>query len=129
MTMITNHELARQILESKIREAAPTRGLRDSIRIHQVADPVDMTQLAAEREMAVQNLDRESALARRLRSAMERLDDGSYGVCLQCEEEISPKRLAAIPWAELCIQCQEMADRSSYETKVVRNTSDHRLAA
>lgn len=73
--------------------------------------------------MAMENLDRESALVRRLRAAIERLNDGSYGVCLECDEDISPKRLAAIPWAELCIHCQEKADRSA------RTVSDRRMAA
>ena len=113
--MKTNFESARQILESQLKEAAPTQGLRESIRIHQVADPVDLTQQAAEREMAVHNLDRDSTLVQRLRAAIERLDDGTYGVCLQCEEQIAPKRLKAIPWAELCIICQEAADRLNSE--------------
>jgi hypothetical protein len=63
-------ELLRQVLKSKIDESAATTGLRDSIRIHQVADPIDMTQQAAEREMAMQNLHRGAALTRQLRSAM-----------------------------------------------------------
>ena len=109
--MKSNLGLVRRVLEAQLKEAAPTRGLRESIRINQVADPLDMTQQAAEREVAVLNLERDTALARRLRSAIERLNDGSYGVCLQCEEDIAPKRLKAIPWAELCIHCQEMADR------------------
>jgi DnaK suppressor protein len=41
--------------------------------------------------------------------------DGSYGTCLHCEEEISPKRLDAVPWAAYCIRCQEIADRSTEE--------------
>ena len=102
----------REILESQLKKAASTRLLDDSIRIQQLADPVDMTQEAAERDVVVQILDRESALARRLRSAIDRIDDGSYGICLQCEKEIAPKRLQAIPWAELCIQCQEEAEDS-----------------
>jgi len=99
------------MLESRLKGALPTRGLRESIHIHHVADPLDITQQAADREVAVQNLDRESTLARQLRSAIQRVDDGSYGVCLQCEEEIAPNRLKAIPWAEFCIRCQEQADR------------------
>lgn len=110
--MTSNIEAVRRVLESRLRRAPPTRGLRESIHIHQVADPLDSTQLAADREVAVQNLNRESSLSRQLRSAIERLDEGSYGVCLQCEEEIAPKRLNAIPWAELCIHCQENADRA-----------------
>ena len=100
----------RQILEKQLKEATSNKRLGDSIRIHQAADPVDMTQQAAERDLAVQILDRESALARRLRSAIDRINDGSYGLCLECEEEIALKRLKAVPWAELCIRCQEKAD-------------------
>jgi DnaK suppressor protein len=100
----------RQILELQLKETSSGREISDSIRIQRLADPVDMTQEAAARDLAVQIIDRESALIRRLRSAIERIDDGSYGVCLQCEEEIAPKRLKALPWAELCIDCQERAD-------------------
>jgi DnaK suppressor protein len=103
-------KLVRQILESRLEKAACSRGLDDSIVIHHFADPVDMVQAAAERDIALEILDRESTLVPRLRSAIDRIQDGSYGVCLQCGEEIAPKRLIAIPWAELCIDCQERAD-------------------
>jgi DnaK suppressor protein len=129
LIMKANLESVRQMLETRIREVAPTRGLRESIRIHQVADPLDMTQQAAEREIAVHNLDRDSALVQRLRSAIARVNDGSYGVCLHCEEEIATKRLKAIPWAELCIQCQEMADRSASSNETVGITSLYMEAA
>ena len=105
-----DHRMAREILEAHLKAASSSHRFSDSIRIQQVADPVDMTQEAAERDVAVQLLDRESALARRIRSAIGRTHDGSYGLCLDCEEEIAPKRLKAVPWAELCIHCQEKAD-------------------
>jgi DnaK suppressor protein len=127
--MKANLELVRQLLESQLKQTAPTRGLRESIHIHQVADPLDVTQQAAEREVALHSLDRESALARRLRSAIKRVNDGSYGVCLECEEEIAPERLKAIPWAELCIRCQEAADRSGAKRETLRVTSDLTEAA
>ena len=102
----------RQQLDSHLKKAAFSRPAADAIHIQQVADPLDMTQQALDRDIAVQILDRESTLVRRLRSAIERIDDGSYGLCLECEEEIAPKRLKAIPWAELCISCQEKVDGS-----------------
>jgi DnaK suppressor protein len=108
----TDLTLVRRLLELQLKKTAFSRGGSDSICIQQLADPIDMTQEAAERDIAVQILDRESTLVRRLRSAMGRIDDGSYGICLECEEEIAPKRLKAIPWAELCIGCQERADAS-----------------
>ena len=61
------------------------------------------------------NLDRESSLLRSVRAALRRIDDGSFGVCLHCEEDISVKRLAAVPWTAFCIQCQEIADRSQVD--------------
>jgi len=111
--MKTDLSMAREILEAHLKAASSSHRFGDSIRIQQVADPLDMTQEAAQRDVAVQLLDRESALARRVRSAIGRTDDGSYGICLDCEEEIAPKRLKAIPWAELCIRCQEKADDSA----------------
>ena len=65
----------------------------------------------------VQILDRESVLARRIRSAIDRIEGGAYGICLECEEEISPRRLNALPWAELCIHCQERADELDSQRK------------
>jgi len=127
--MNTNLTSVRQILESKLRETALTGGLRESIRINQVADSVDMTREAVEREMAVHSLDRDSALVRRLRSAIERLNDGSYGVCQECEEEIAPKRLKAIPWAERCIHCQEAADSQTTHEDTFRIPVDQSEAA
>jgi DnaK suppressor protein len=111
--MITeNLKLIREQLDSQLKKAGSSRAAGESIRIQQVADPIDMTQEALARDMAVQILDRESTLVRRLRSAIERIDDGSYGICLECEEKIAPKRLKAIPWAELCISCQERTETS-----------------
>jgi DnaK suppressor protein len=116
----TNLTLVRQTLESHLKEATPSRELSDSIRIHQVADPADITQEARDRDVALQILDRESALVRQLRSAVGRIDDGSYGICVECGDEIPPKRLKAIPWAERCIGCQEIADCSApYKKRAV----------
>jgi DnaK suppressor protein len=39
-------------------------------------------------------------------NALQRLEDGTYGLCQQCGEEIAPKRLEALPWAERCVRCE-----------------------
>jgi DnaK suppressor protein len=127
--MHTSLKSVRQLLESRLKEATQTEGSRESIRIQQVADPVDMTSQAAERELAMQGLDRRAGLVRQLRSAIDRIEDGTYGVCLECEEEIAPKRLRAIPWAQLCIQCQEAADRSVRRERDVTIHHDYSEAA
>ncbi len=46
-------------------------------------------------------------LLREVNDALRRIDHGTYGVCAECEEEISTKRLDALPWARYCVTCQE----------------------
>lgn len=105
----------KKILEAKQDELERIVRNRDAITIEKSADALDEVQHAAERELAIRNLDRESNLLRNVRSALRRIDDGTFGVCVHCEEDISPKRLAAVPWAPYCIQCQEQADRNQAE--------------
>jgi DnaK suppressor protein len=105
----------KKILEAKQEELEHVVRNRDAITIEKSADALDEVQHAAERELAIRNLDRESNLLRNVRSALRRIEDGSFGICLHCEEEISPKRIAAVPWTALCIQCQEQADRNREE--------------
>jgi len=43
--------------------------------------------------------------------ALERMGEGTYGLCLECEQEVQQKRLDAVPWARFCIECQEKQDK------------------
>lgn len=106
----------KKILQNKRDELERIVRNRDAITIEKSADALDEVQHASERELAIRNLDRESNLLRNVRAALRRIDDGTYGVCMHCEEDISPKRIAAVPWAPYCIQCQEQADRNREES-------------
>ena len=103
------------ILERKLAELIRTLGNRDDIAIEKSADQMDEIQYATERDLAIRNVDRDTALARQVKGALRRIHDGSYGACIECDVEISPKRLSAVPWAQRCIQCQEAADRNLRE--------------
>jgi DnaK suppressor protein len=105
----------RNILETKQAELEHVIRNREAITIEKSPDALDEVQHAAERELAIRNLDRESQLLRNVRGGLRRIDEGTYGVCLHCEEDISPKRLNAVPWTPFCIQCQEAADRNREE--------------
>lgn len=111
---MTKQELNKYKDALKKKEAELMRVIvnREGIEIEKSPDALDEVQHAAERELAIRNLDRDSALLRNVRSALLRVEEGSYGVCLHCEEDISQKRLNAVPWAAYCITCQEMADRN-----------------
>lgn len=102
----------RAILNAKHSEAIRTLGKREGLTIERTPDALDEVQFAAARELSTRNLERESTVLREVRAALDRIGDGSYGVCLHCEEEISQKRLRAVPWATLCIACQEQSDRN-----------------
>jgi DnaK suppressor protein len=82
-------------------------GWRDSIAVRASADPPGITQQINEREMASRGLSRNASLVRDVRAALNRMDDGTYGLCIDCEEPISAMRLAAVPWAARCLSCQE----------------------
>jgi len=108
-------ERFRGILEAKAEELTGAARNREDIAIENAPDALDQVQLMGERELAIRNLDRDSAMLRQVRRALARLDDGSFGVCARCEEEIALKRLNAVPWAAYCIKCQEYLDRHQAE--------------
>ena len=114
---MTKNELEKykKALEAKQAQIEASLRNRDDIAIEKASDTIDEVQLAGERELAIRNLDRESSLLRKVKAALARIADGSYGTCLHCEEEISPKRMNAVPWTAFCIRCQEAADRHEFE--------------
>jgi DnaK suppressor protein len=75
------------------------------------ADPVD--QAAEEREKDLTRLfrARENVEIQKLALALDRMEQGSYGICLSCDGDISDKRLMAEPTAMLCVHCQEKRER------------------
>ena len=88
---------------------------RDGIAIEKSADQMDEIQYASERDLAIRNVDRESRLLLQVRAALRRIQDGAFGICIDCESEISPKRLLAVPSAPRCIQCQSAVDRGEHQ--------------
>jgi len=83
---------------------------RGSIAVERTPDLTDEADLAAERDIALWNLDSNSVQLRLVEAALARAADGTYGCCLNCEEQISLKRLAALPHAVLCVTCQQEED-------------------
>jgi DnaK suppressor protein len=101
-------------LEAKRKELLLSdAGERDEILIEHAAEEFDRLQQQMNREVAIRNLDRTSKLLKSVQSALARVDDETYGVCLRCDEEIPEKRLKALPWAAYCVSCQEEIDRQS----------------
>ena len=102
----------RGILTAKVAELQRFTRQRDGIAIERSADQLEEIQAASQRALALCNLDREFNQLRDARAALRRIEEGSFGICQECDQDIHPKRLAAVPWAAFCIQCQEAADRN-----------------
>jgi DnaK suppressor protein len=115
----------RAILERKQADLMGGLRRRDGITIEKSADQMDEIQYATERDLAIQNVDRDSAQLRQVKAALKRLQEGDFGTCADCEEAISPKRLVAVPWALRCIKCQEIADRDGGKAAESNETLDN----
>lgn len=83
---------------------------REGLLIVQSHEQIETVQLAGDREFAARALEREAKSLAQIRAALERIEAGEFGICLDCEEPISAKRLAAVPWAAYCLHCQERQD-------------------
>jgi DnaK suppressor protein len=100
----------RAILTAKVAELGRFTRHRDGIAVERSADQLDEIEAAALCALAVCNLDRESNQLRNARAALRRIEEGSFGMCQGCDENIHPKRLAAVPWAQFCVRCQKASD-------------------
>src|SRR4051794_12602188 len=108
-----NAELGRfkQILKTMLGNLEGALCRRDEIAIENAPDALDCVQRAADRELAICQIEARYSRMQNVLLALERIEGGSYGICLQCDQEISQKRLRAAPWASYCVLCQDMADR------------------
>jgi DnaK suppressor protein len=69
-------------------------------------DPTDRASLEADRNFMLRIRDREHKLIKKIRSALERIENGTYGICESCGEDITPQRLKARPVTTQCIECK-----------------------
>jgi DnaK suppressor protein len=101
----------RKILEQREEELGNGIRNREALAVETSPDELDRIQHASERDYAMNNFELNSDRLRDVRTALQHMDADRFGICIGCEEEIGPRRLAAIPWASYCINCQEAADR------------------
>jgi DnaK suppressor protein len=107
-TDLNQHKAVLMVVRKMIVQKAHQR---EAIWVAQSKKLTRTVQLAVEWDFAVRSLELENGWLRQIDAALNRIDDGEFGTCLECEEPISPKRLAAVPWATYCLRCQELDDR------------------
>ena len=86
-------------------------------------DTYDLASEERDREISFILTARERGKVEAIQEALGRVDEGSYGICENCEAEIAPARLEALPFSRLCVSCQ--AEREK-EAKAARRYEDER---
>jgi len=84
------------------------------------ADEVDQIQVSASQDIGLATRELLQERVNRLSAALERVNEGSYGVCVECAEPIAPARLEAVPEVETCIRCQAGLERFSCQASSSR---------
>ena len=82
-----------------------------SVDDSETPDPVDLAVRNYSKNLMLAVSENESRQLTLIDEALMRIDDDEYGLCQNCEKEINAKRLAAIPWARYCLDCQELVER------------------
>jgi len=75
------------------------------------ADEMDEIQASEQREIGFATRELLVDRVNRLSAALDRLREGEYGICIECEEPISPARLRALPEVQTCVRCQDRLER------------------
>jgi DnaK suppressor protein len=100
-----------EVLLAKQAELSRDSQALECIAIERSADALEEAQYKSARELAVTSLTRASTVSRNVAMALLRIQDGTFGACAHCGDDIARRRLEAIPWTPFCIRCQEAADR------------------
>ena len=79
----------------------------------QVADIADDAVQSYDRQLKMGLGKKEFEKMRLVEEAIEKLDEGQYGICLECEELISEERLTVIPFASYCVDCLELIEKKN----------------
>lgn len=108
-------ETYRQLLEAKRAEllervraarASETEGASED-----APDLGDRALVTVNRDLSYRLTASERSMLKRIDDALDRIDSGTYGECMGCGKKVQPGRLKAVPWARLCIDCQELKDQ------------------
>lgn len=86
-----------------------------SVDASETPDPVDLAVRNYSKNVMLAVSENESRQVALINEALERIADQEYGACQNCEKEINPKRLDAVPWARYCLECQELVEQGLLE--------------
>ncbi len=104
-------ELLNQWLKDLLRQADDTVVSLKNADYH-IADPLDRAISENERSYTIRIRDRESNLIKKIKASLEDIENGTYGICEDCDRNIAFERLKARPVAKRCIRCKIRQEKS-----------------
>ena len=106
MLMGKRHEIMREI-EGSLGQSLTEDQQR---RLESARDVGDQALMDLERELGISLLEMRNRRRQSIDEALTRLNEGTYGICAECGIEVSEKRLQAVPFAKLCVECQSRVE-------------------
>lgn len=82
-------------------------------RTAEVEDPIDQVTSSEIKAAGFQEATLAAQVLAQVRAALQRIEDGTYGICIDCDREIEPARLEAVPWTPYCRADQEKHDKEA----------------
>jgi DnaK suppressor protein len=111
MNELNLEEIKEKLIAEREILIAKLRGNSLSIDDSETPDPVDLAVKNYSKNVMMAVSENDSRQLLLINEALVRLEDEEYGLCQNCEEEINPRRLDAVPWARYCLKCQELQEK------------------
>ena len=96
---------------SLIKALNRNRAAEEEILVEKTEDEGDLALISHNKELLYNLHESDFRRLKAIEDALKRISREEYGVCARCEEDINEKRLVAVPWAKMCIRCQEETER------------------
>jgi DnaK suppressor protein len=91
----------------------------DEIKLENTEDEGDLATISHNRDVLYNLHEGSFTRLRFIQEAIKALDRGQYGECVRCGKDINEKRLEAMPWAMMCIHCQEQAEAENVSSEMI----------
>jgi DnaK suppressor protein len=110
--------------ENLIKSINRNRLTAEQITVENTEDEGDLATISHDRELLYNLHESDFQRLTFIKEALKALDRGQYGECVRCGEDINEKRLLAVPWATMCIRCQEEAEKDRISSDLVTAGQD-----
>ena len=112
------------VRQNLIKSINRNRCAAEEIKVENTEDEGDLATISHNKELLYSLHESDFQLLGFIQEALKALDRGQYGECVRCGEDINEKRLMAVPWATLCIRCQEETENEHTSSRPVLGGMD-----